>query len=137
MKLHQFVLFTMLAFGGVPAALAQCYSGERVIVEVGGVDRIGTQIICNGQITRVELEPPVVERRIYTPPPVYYATPPVYYTSPPAYIRQYNWQYSPPTYDIVQPYYPPPTVYLGRGGVSVGVPGVYFEFGGGHHHHHH
>ncbi len=136
MKLHQFALFTLLALGGVTSAQAQCYSGERVIVTVGGVDRIGTQIICNGQLDRVELESQVVARPIYTPPPVYYTPPPpVYYTPAPAYVQRYNWQYSPPTYDIVQPY-SPPAVYLGRGGVNVYTPGLYFEFGGGHHHHH-
>ncbi len=129
MKLHQFVLFTLLAFAGVASAEAHCYSGERVLVEVNGIDRIGTQIICDGQLVRVELEPQVVVRPRFTPPPVYLA-------SPPAYVRQYNWQYSPPTYDIVQPYYPPP-VYLGRGGVNINAPGIYFEFGGGHHHRHH
>lgn len=131
MKLHHFVLFTLLAFGGVASAQAQCYSGERVIVTVGGVDRIGTQIICNGQVVRIEVEQPqVVARPIYTPPPAYYVP-------PQAFVQRHNWQYSEPTYEIVQPYIPPPAVYLGRGGVSVAVPGVYFDFGGSHHHRHH
>ena len=129
MKLHQSVLFSLLALAGVSAAEAHCYGGERVIVEVNGIDRMGTQIICDGQLARVELEPLVVVRPTLTPPRVYYVP-------PPAYVRQYNWQYSRPTYDIVQPYYPPPTVYLGRGGPSVYVPGLYFEFRGGQHHHH-
>ncbi len=137
MKLHQLVLFTLLAFAGVASAEAHCYSGERVIVLVNGIDRIGTQIICDGQLARVELEPSVVDRPIYTPPRVFYAPPRAYYVPPPAYVRQYNWQYSPPTYDIVQPYYPPPAVYLGRDGVGVYGPDVYFEFGGGRYYRHH
>ena len=136
MKLHQLVLFSLLALAGVSAAEAHCYGGERVIVEVNGIDRMGTQIICDGQLARVELEPLVVARPTLTPPPVYYVPPPVYYVPPPACVRRYNWQYSRPTCDIEQPYYPPPTVYLGRGGANVYVPNMYFEFRGGQHHHH-
>ncbi len=134
MRLH-IVLFTLLALGGVASAEAHCYGGERLIVEVNGVDRIGTQIICDGRLVRIEVEQPRIIQ-----PPVVFAPPPVYVTPfvpPRTYVQRHDWQYSPPTYEIVQPFpVPPPAVYLGRDGVGVYAPGFYFEFGGGRNHHH-